>query len=330
MKERSQNINMILAFIALIAVIVVVALIGYFTFKERPELIQGQAEVTEYRVSSKIPGRIAEFRVQEGDFVMAGDTLAILESPEIEAKHQQAQAAQAAAEAQSDKAKKGARSEQIQAAYEMWQKAEAGRSVAEKSYERVKNLFDEGVIPAQKLDEVTAQYKAAVATEKAAKAQYDMARNGAESEDKAAAAALVDRAKGAVAEVEAYISESVLLAQTEGEVSEIFPYVGELVGSGAPIMNIAIMDKMWVTFNIREDLLNAMKIGDKINVTIPALKNQQAEIEITYIKDLGTYATWKATKTTGQYDMKTFEVRGVPTQAIDGLRPGMSVLYESK
>jgi HlyD family secretion protein len=201
MKERSQNINMILAFIALIAVIVVVALIGYFTFKERPELIQGQAEVTEYRVSSKIPGRIAEFRVQEGDFVMAGDTLAILESPEIEAKHQQAQAAQAAAEAQSDKAKKGARSEQIQAAYEMWQKAEAGRSVAEKSYERVKNLFDEGVIQAQKLDEVTAQYKAAVATEKAAKAQYDMARNGAENEDKAAAAALVDRAKGAVAEV---------------------------------------------------------------------------------------------------------------------------------
>lgn len=177
---------------------------------------------------------------------------------------EQARAAEAAAQAQNEKAIKGARQEQIQAAYEMWQKAIAGVDIAEKSYKRVKNLFDQGVMPAQKLDEVTAQRNAAIATEKAAKAQYTMAKNGAEREDKMAAAALVDRAKGAVAEVESYLKETYLIAQAAGEVSEIFPKVGELVGTGAPIMNIAIMDDMWVTFNVREDLLKKFDHGIRI------------------------------------------------------------------
>ncbi len=173
--------------------------------RKGPEIIQGQAEVTEYRVSSKVPGRILEFRVKEGQSVQAGDTLAILEAPDVQAKLEQARAAEAAAQAQNEKALKGARQEQIQAAYEMWQKARAGLAIAEKSYKRVKNLHDQGVMSAQKLDEVTAQRDAAQATEKAAQAQYTMAKNGAEREDKAAAAALVERAKGAVAEVESYI-----------------------------------------------------------------------------------------------------------------------------
>ena len=255
MNTKSQNSNMLLAFLTLTGVIAIVALVGFFMLRKGPEIIQGQAEVTEYRVSSKVPGRILEFRVKEGQSVQAGDTLAILEAPDVQAKLEQARAAEAAAQAQNEKALKGARQEQIQAAYEMWQKAQAGLAIAEKSYKRVKNLHDQGVMSAQKLDEVTAQRDAAQATEKAAKAQYTMAKNGAEREDKAAAAALVERAKGAVAEVESYIKETYLIAQTAGEVSEIFPKTGELVGTGAPIMNIAIMDDMWVTFNVREDLL---------------------------------------------------------------------------
>ena len=327
MDTKSQNSNMLLAFLTLVGVIAVVALVGFFMLRKGPEIVQGQAEVNEYRVSSKVPGRILEFRVKEGQQVKAGDTLAILEAPDVQAKLEQAQAAQAAAQAQNEKALKGARQEQIQAAYEMWQKAKAGLTIAEKSYKRVKNLYDQGVMSAQKLDEVTAQRDAAVATEKAAHAQYQMARNGAEREDKEAAAALVNRAKGAVAEVESYIRETVLVAQTAGEVSEIFPKVGELVGTGAPIMNVAVMEDMWLTFNIREDLLQGIGMNTEVEAYVPAL-DKHIHAKVYYLKDLGTYAAWKATKTTGQFDLKTFEVKASPVEKVDGLRPGMSVVLE--
>ena len=324
MDTKSQNSNMLLAFLTLTGVIAIVAVVGFFMLRKGPEIVQGQAEVTEYRVSSKVPGRILEFRVKEGQSVQAGDTLAILEAPDVLAKLEQARAAEAAAQAQNEKALKGARHEQVQAAFEMWQKAKAGLEIAEKSYKRVKNLADQGVMSAQKLDEVTAQRDAAVATEKAAKAQYDMAKNGAEREDKAAAAALVDRAKGAV---ESYIKETYLIAQTAGEVSEIFPKVGELVGTGAPIMNIAILDDMWVTFNVREDLLQGLTMGTEFEAFVPAL-DKNIRLKVNYMKDLGTYAAWKATKTTGQFDLKTFEVKALPQEKVEGLRPGMSVILK--
>ncbi|MCQ4914593.1 efflux RND transporter periplasmic adaptor subunit [Bacteroides nordii] len=326
--QKSQNSNMLLAFLTLLGVIALVAVVGFFMLRKGPEIIQGQAEVDEYRVSSKVPGRILEFRVKEGQTVQAGDTLAILEAPDIAAKMEQARAAEAAAQAQNEKAIKGARQEQIQAAYEMWQKAQAGVDIAEKSYKRVKNLFEQGVMPAQKLDEVTAQRNAAIATEKAAKAQYTMAKNGAEREDKMAAAALVERAKGAVAEVESYVKETFLIAQAAGEVSEIFPKVGELVGTGAPIMNIAILKDMWVTFNVREDLLKNLTMGVEFEAIVPALDNKAIKLKVDYMKDLGTYAAWKATKTTGQFDLKTFEVRARPMEIVEGLRPGMSVIIK--
>ena len=329
MDTKSQNSNMLLAFLTLLGVIAVVSVVGFFALRKGPEIVQGQAEVTEYRVSSKVPGRILEFRVKEGQAVHAGDTLALLEAPDVQAKLEQARAAQAAAQAQNAKALKGARQEQIQAAYELWQKAKAGLEIAEKSYKRVKNLHDEGVMSAQKLDEVTAQRDAARATEKAAKAQYDMAVNGAEREDKAAAAALVERAKGAVAEVESYIRETCLIAQTDGEVAEIFPQPGELVGTGAPIMNIAIVEDLWVTFNVREDLLQGLTVGTEIEAYAPAL-DRNIRLKVYHMKDLGTYAAWKATKTTGQYDLKTFEVKAAPQEPVEGLRAGMSVILEKE
>lgn len=326
--QKSQNSNMLLAFLTLLGVIALVALVGFFMLRKGPEIIQGQAEATEYRVSSKVPGRILEFRVKEGESVQKGDTLALLEAPDVLAKMTQAQAAEAAAQAQNAKALKGARSEQIQAAYEMWQKAKAGLDIAEKSYNRVNRLFEQGVMSAQKKDEAAAQYHAAAATEKAAKAQYTMAKNGAEREDKMAAAALVEQAKGAVAEVESYVKETYLIAQAPGEVSEIFPKAGELVGTGAPIMNIARLDDMWISFNVREDLLESLTMGSEFEAIIPALGNKQVKLKVYYLKDLGTYAAWKATKTTGQFDLKTFEVRAEPVEKTEGLRPGMSVILK--
>lgn len=326
-QKKSQNNNMLIAFLTLLGVLAVVILIGFFMLRKGPEIVQGQAEVSEYRISGKVPGRILEYRVKEGDKVSKGDTLVLLEAPEVYAKMQQAEAAEAAAQAQQNKAYKGARAEQIQAAYEMWQKAKAGLEIAEKSYNRVKNLYDQGVLPAQKFDEVAAQLSAMQATEKAAKAQYTMAKNGAEREDKQAAEALVNRAKGAVAEVESYIRETILLSPVDGEVSEIFPKEGELVGTGAPIMNLSKMDDMWVTFNVREDLLRDITVGSEVDTYVPAL-DKNIKVKINYMKDIGTYAAWKATKTTGQYDLKTFEVRGEPVGKVEGLRPGMSVILK--
>lgn len=308
-------------------VVIIVGAIGYFTIGQEEEVIQGQIDVEEYRVSSKIPARILEIRVKEGDYVHVGDTLAILDAPDVEAKKQQAESAESAAAAMSEMAQAGARREQVQAAYELWQQAKAGLDIHKKSYERVQRLYDEGVMSEQKRDEAYASYKAFEAQERAAKSQYDMAKNGARNEEKAAAQAQVNRAKGAVSEVSSYINETVQTAQIEGEVATIYPKVGELVGSGSPIMTISIMNDVWGAFNIREDQLEGMKIGDTFNAFIPAF-NKEATFKVCSIKDQGSYATWKATKTNGQYDMKTFEVKARPTEKFDGLRPGMSVIIK--
>lgn len=325
--NNKGKVNLIPAILILITVIVLVVLASLYAFRHEDETLEGQADVTEYRVSSKVPGRIKKFYVEEGQYVHAGDTLAVLEAPEVTAKLEQAQAVENAAAAQSQKADNGARKEQIQGAYDMWQKAKVGVTIAEKSWARVKRLADEGVLPAQKLDEVTAQRDAAIATEKAAKSQYDMAVNGARIEDKEAARALVNQARGAIKEVSSYIKETYLLASADGEVTEIFPSVGELVGTGAPVMNVALMNDMWMTFNVREDNLKLFRMNQTIKVNIPAL-NKEVEAKVFYMKNLGSYATWKATKSTGQFDMKTFEVKVRPTKKVEDLRPGMSVLLK--
>lgn len=326
-KKYSVN-NMMLAFIAVLVAVGLVALAGFFLLTPPDEVIMGQAEATTIRISGKVPGRIASYRFNEGDQVKAGDTLVFLSTPEVQAKLMQVEAVKAAAEAQHAKAMKGARDQEVTAAYEMWQKAQAGLTIAKKSYDRVRNLYEKGVMSAQKKDEAEANYNAMVATEKAARSQYEMAKEGARKEDKAAAAALVNQASGALAEVESYVEESALVAPIDGEISERFPEVGELVGTGAPIMNIADLADMWVSFSIREDLLSQVKVGNEVKAFVPALDNQEITLKVYYMKDMGTYAAWKATKTTGQYDAKTFEVRARPVQPVEGLRPGMSVIWK--
>lgn len=326
MDNNSQKNNIVLSLVTFVCIIAIVCVIGIFTFnEEKPETIQGQAEASEYRISSKVPGRILEIMVKEGQKVNSGDTLVLLEAPDIQAKLAQAEAVRTAAAAQNAKAKKGAREEEVQGAYEMWQKSKAGLDIMEKSYQRMDNLFNEGVVSEQKRDEAKAQYDAAVATEKAALSQYNMAKNGAEKETKEMAAAQVRQAEGIVAEVNSYVNETVLIATTAGEVSEIYPMVGELVGTGAPIMNIAVMSDMWISFNVREDLLQNLSMGTHILGYVPAL-DKEIDLTVTYIKDLGSYAAWKATKSNGQYDLRTFEVRAVPEGRVENLRPGMSVI----
>jgi HlyD family secretion protein len=327
MNAKTQHNNILLAIVGFAAVVVIVAIIGFFALDRGPELVQGQVEVSEYRVSSKVPGRILEIRVKEGDYVKAGDTLVILDAPEVRAKMEQAQSAENAAAAQEEMARNGARQEQIQGAFQLMQQAKAGLEIAEKSYQRIQRLFDEGVVSEQKRDEVYANYKAMEAQYKAAESQYQMARNGARKEDKKAAAALVGRAKGAVNEVNSYISETVQVAQMEGEVTDVYPKVGELVGTGSPIMSIALMSDLWGTFNVREDQLNGMEVGKTFKAFVPAF-NKDVEMKVYYMKDQGSYAVWKATKANGEYDLKTFEVKARPVEKFEGLRPGMSLIVK--
>lgn len=327
--QATNSTKSIILGIGIIAILMVlIASAGFIFFGEKEDIITGQVEVDEIRIAGKVPGRIAEFLVEEGQSVKEGDTLVRIYSPEVLAKLEQAEAAKAAAEAQNQKAIAGARKEQKEGAYELWQKAKAGLEVAEKSFARVEKLFKEGVVPAQKYDEVLAQLKAMQATERAARSQYDMAINGAQREDKMAAQALVARASGAISEVDAYMKESALLAPSAGTVSEIFPHKGELVGTGAPIMNIADYTATRVLCAVREDKLAKIKHGSKLKATVPALGDKAIELSVVKMKDMGSYATWKATKPRDEHDLHTFELTLKPTTSIEGLLPGMTVVLD--
>lgn len=328
MKQKTSNMVALIFAAAIILGMVVVIVVG-LCLPDRAETIQGEVETTDYRVSSKVPGRVLEIRVQEGDMVHKGDTLVILEAPDVAAKLDQASALAEAAEALDEKARNGAQKEQIAGAYEMWQKAKAGLEVAEKSYNRVSNLFSKGVISEQKRDEAKAQYEAMVATEKAAKSQYEMAKNGARKEDKKAANAKVKQAHGAVSEVNSYIHETVLLAMADGEVTEIFPELGELVGSGAPIMNVAMTGNVFLTFNVREDYLPGLTVGTEADAYLPAF-DKTIKVRISRVKNVGNFAVWKATKATDGYDLKMFEVRAIPVEGTDlkDVRSGMTAVLK--
>ena len=321
MKKR----NVIWLIIAVVVIIAVVALVGWYLKRSEPTIIQGTVECTTYKASSKIAGRIEEMKVEQGDHVTKGQLLYVLSPPDLAAKLRQAEAVKSAATALDQKALAGARVQQIEAALNMWQKAQAGKELAQKTYDRVKALYDKGVVPEQKFDEADANYRAMVATEMAAKAQYDLAVAGASKEDKDAAAAQVQQAEGVVSEVESYISDAMVYAPVDGEVSTIIAEQGELVGTGYP--GVAILDTTdtWVTFNIKETLLPKITVGMKMTAYVPAL-DRNVELEVTYISVQADFATWSATRTQGSFDIRTFAVKARPVTDVENIRPGMSVL----
>lgn len=327
MSEKTQHNNILLAVVGLITVIVLVGLIGFFTLSKNEEIIQGEVEVSEFRVSCKLPGRISKILVEEGQFVHVGDTLAILEIPEATAQQKVAEATEGAVSALSSLADSGTRKEIIESAEKLLDAALAANEIAEKTFNRINNLFNEGVISEQRKDEALAAYKATQAQVEGARSQLQMAKNGARSQEKEAAHKQAEAAKSAVDVVSSLLKETVQVAAVDGEVSAIYPKEGELVGLGSPIMNISIMKDLWATFNIREDQLNGMKVGDTFKAFLPAF-NQEIELKVSHMKDAGSYAVWKATKTNGQYDVKTFEVKAKPTKAFEGLRPGMSLIVK--
>ena len=322
-----MNRKIIWSAIITIALIIIVALVGYHLKHSEPIILQGTVECTTYRASSKIAGRIQKMNLHEGQHVTKGELLYTLSTPELNAKLQQAEAAKNAATALDQKALAGARIQQIEAARNLWQKAQAGRVLSQRTFERVKTLYEQGVVAAQKFDEAEANYQAMVASEAAAKAQYELALDGASKEDKEAAAAQVQQAEGAINEVESYISDAMVYSPVDGEISSIIAEQGELVGSGHPVVSIIDTTDIRATFNVKETLLPKIKIGGKMVAYIPAL-DRDIEFEIRYISVQADFATWSATRTQGSFDIRTFAVKAYPIGNAEGLRPGMSVLID--
>lgn len=324
MKETNKSLLAGLAVV--IATVALVGLVGLLAIHPQKEIVAGEADASEYRVSNMVPGHIDTIYVHEGARVRKGDTLAHIASAQVDAKMLQAEAARSAASAQSRKAQGGARRQQVEMARQVWEKAKAAEEVYGKSYERVKALKEKGVVAQQKLDEVEAQYKVAQADCAAAEQQYLMAREGAQSEDIAAAAALVGQAGGAVAEVQSYLDASYLTAPCDGEVVELFAKVGDLIGTGSPVASVLDMDDVWFYFAVREDRLGDLATGSTVQVRIPALGEQTYPCTVRRIQAMASYATWRSTKLNGQYDVKSFDVKVVPQGRIEGLKPGMTAI----
>jgi HlyD family secretion protein len=305
--------------------------IGYAIFivsRPVPMEIQGEVEATQIKVASKLNGRIDSMAVKKGDEVLQGSLLFTISSPELEAKFSQASAVRKAAGAQRDKAFNGAQKEDIQAAFNNWQTSLAAAELAKKTFSRIQNLYQDGVIPEQQKDEIQTKMKAASEMEKAAHSIYDKAKNGARYEDKDAAGALVLQADGVISEMNSYLSERMITAPIRGEVANVLAESNELIPSGYPVVTIVDLTDVWVTFNLREDLLADIQKGRIIPARFPALKMKEILLKVTYINVLGDFATWNATKTRGDFDMKTFEIHAVPVIPTEGLRPGMSAIVD--
>lgn len=327
-EAQKENKTLMGAFAIVVVVVALLAIAGFLFLNKPDEIIEGQADATAVRISGKLPGRVVDLYVEEGDMVKAGDTLVHIHSSLADAKLVQAMGMETAAKAMNRKVDAGTRSQIIQSAYDLWQQARSAESITKKTYDRMQTLYSEGVMSEQKRDEAKAAYDAAVAASSAAKSQYELAKQGAQSEDKESAAAMVDVAKGGVGEVQALLEDQYLTAPCDGQIDVVYPHVGELVSLGAPIMSLLRIQDKWITFNVREEYLQDMTLGKEIEVMIPALGRKETKAKIYYIRDLGSYATWHATKTTGDWDSKTFEVKARPTEQLPDLRPGMTVIYK--
>lgn len=326
MEVNAKDRALILTIVIILIIVAALAIIGFLFIKEGPDTVQGQGDATEIRISGKMPGRVAEVYVEEGQHVKAGDTLVRIHSSLVDARMEQAQAMKDAAQAADRKVDAGTRTQIIEGARDIWHQAQAATGIARKTYERMQNLYAKGVVSEQKRDEAKAAFDAAAAGEAAAKSSYELALSGAQKEDRQAASAMVSVAQSGVKEVGALLEDQYLLAPCDGEITVIYPNVSELIATGAPVMSLQ-KDDFWAVFNVRETLLKDIRVGSEIQVRIPALDRTE-KMKVFYIRDLGTYANWQATKSTGDFDARTFQIKARPAKPIDGFRPGMSVIYE--
>lgn len=318
--------NIAVSFVVVLVLVVIISTVGILSLGNKTELLQGQIELTEIRISGKIPGRIDKFYVKEGQSVSKGDTLVLINSPEFWAKYDQVNALGDIAVYENQKVQEGTRKQIIETVFQLWSKTKSDLTLAKTTHDRIFALYKDSVVTSQRKDETEAIFKAAQAAERAAYQQYQMALDGARKQDKESSQSLVKAAKSTTQEISILLEDTRLIAPESGQIAVIYPHIGELVGPGAPIMSLVVLENPYVVLNVREDLMPNFKIGGKFKGDVPAIDAKNIEFEIYYISPLGSYATWKSTKQVGSYDMRTFEIKARPTQTVTDLRPGMSVL----
>ncbi|CAH6812416.1 36 kDa antigen [Vibrio chagasii] len=299
----------------------------YQAYQPQPVKLQGQIDAQQYSISSKVPGRIDEVFVRKGDSVEKGELIFSLLSPEIDAKLEQAKAGQKAAGALAQEAENGARTQQIQAAKDQWLKAKAAADLMDKTYQRVNNLYNDGVVAEQKRDEAKTQWQAAKYTESAAFQMYQLAQEGARDETKVAAAQKALMAAGAVAEVEAYAKDTQIHSWFSGEVSQVLLSSGELAPQGFPVVTVIDTKDAWAVLNVREDMLKHFEKGSQFEAYLPAL-DKSLTFQVTHIAVMGDFATWRSTDAAQGFDLRTFEVEARPVDTNETLRMGMSLVVE--
>lgn len=293
---------------------------------QEQDIIQGEVDATVIQVSAKIPSRIEDIFVHRGSKVEAKALVAQLSSPELQAKLEQAKATKELAKAQEHKAFAGLRPEEISQSYNQYKAAQSKAQIAQKTYQRIDKLFNDGVVSLQKKDEAKAAFDAASSGAKMAKKAYEMAMIGARKEDKQSAKASVLKASAGVKEVEAYLEETQVKSPISGEVSNIIAQKGEVIPAGFPIISVVNLDDIWVVFSIREDKMPSFTMGKTFLARFPALNNKTFELKTSFISPLGSYATYKTTNAKGGFDLKSFEIHARPTKKIAHLRPGMSAI----
>ncbi len=315
-----------IAFVALLAAMIVVTVAGLLLTHKSPITLQGEVEATEIRISGKLLGRVDSFLVREGDDVRRGDTLVVINSPIVQAQYRKSEALHQATREESRKVDAGTRSEVVASAYQLWQATKSQADLATKTYERVQTLYRDSVVARQRYDEAEAAMLSARATERSAYEQYRLAADGARREDREASRNIVEAAASTVDEVAALLVDGKLTAPADGQIANVYPKRGELVAPGASIMSLVALDDSYVVFNVREDLMPHFRMGKRFVARVPALARDDVPLEVYYISPLGSFATWKSTQQAGSYDMRTFEVRLRPTTPVEGMRPGMTVL----
>ncbi len=312
----------------IIGIILMTCLTVVVVKKNHQLIIQGEVDTKSVDLSSKITGRVKTINVKEGDTVKAGQVLITLDTPDIEAKKVQANAALELAESKRLEVLNGARNEQKAMALNALHKAQSDLKLAQKTYNRLHNLNKEGVISNQKADEAYTQFNNAKQAVLIAQNNYQMLENGSRYEDKLIASAGVKQAQGSNIEVQSYLDENKIISPISGQVTEISVEEGELVGSGYTIITVVDTDDNWVVFNLREDLLPKFKMGTVFDATVPALGKKPIKVKVNFISAMGNFATWRATKIRGDFDLKTFEIHAKPLEKNPDLRAGMSVITD--
>ena len=324
--EGRDRFRLLVAGLVLLAAVLLAGL--WIAARPAPDQLQGMVDADEINVATKALARVDRLLAEEGATVTAGTVLAILSSPEIDAGRQQAQGVLAGAEAMRDLADNGARKEDVESLRAVWQAAQAGADLAAVTARRADNLYAEGVIAAQRRDEARAARDASARQAEAARLQYVKAQSGARAEEKAAAQAQVQVAKAGVSIADALGAEKTLIAPIGGEVTRRLAEPGEIVGPAVPVFQIIDTAHPWVALNLRENQFNSLQKGQELMGRVPALENRKARFRVTYISPQGDFATWRATRQSSGFDVRSFEIRLRPAEAIKGLRPGMSVLFD--